>query len=119
MLLSELPMNPEANEKAKFLASIGAALIRCQTAERLMVACLSRVFPDGRIQSIEMFEQLEENFREQTLGQLIGELRERVGIDEAFNRLLSDFLDDRNTLVHIWEVLKGIEFLHLKGGLKS
>ena len=47
-----------------------------------------------------MFEQMEEELRGKTLGKLIGALRDRAGLHEGFNSLLSDFLDHRNTLVH-------------------
>jgi hypothetical protein len=101
MVLEQTFMTPQETEREKFfLASVGAALLRCQTAEQLMVVCLGRLYPDRPIQSAEMFEQMEEGLRNKTLGGLISELRKRVGLDEGFDSLLSDFLDRRNTLVH-------------------
>jgi hypothetical protein len=47
-----------------------------------------------------MLEEMEEELRGKTLGKLIGALRDRVGLSEGFDSLLSDFLSHRNTLVH-------------------
>lgn len=82
------------------LASVGAALISCQEAEKLIVYCLARLFPDQRIESVEMLQQIEEQNRRKMLGQLIGELRKRIDVHGEFDRLLSDFLKHRNALVH-------------------
>ncbi len=77
---------------------VGSAVICCQMAEKLIAFCLTRLFPDQPIQSVEMFEQLDK--RKAMLGPLICELRKRVGLDDGFDALLSDFLTHRNALVH-------------------
>jgi hypothetical protein len=96
-------MSAEKDESWESLkAAIGGALINCQGAERLIVVCLSYLFPnDEPVPSIETLQR-------KMLGKLIGELRKRVEPgDERFETLLSDFLEHRNTLVHDLGRIKG------------
>src|ERR1700720_1052162 len=80
--------------------NIGAALVACQTAEKLINVSLRSLFPKEPIRTVEMLDRLNEEYRRKTLGYFIRALRERVGIDEQFDALLGDFLEHRNTLVH-------------------
>ena len=81
-------------------AGIGAAVIGCQSAEKWMVLCLTLLFPDQPIESVEIFDRIEEQHRRKMLGQLVRELRKRVRLADEFEELLSDFLKHRNALVH-------------------
>ena len=64
-----MPMSAEKDESCESLcASVGGALIACQIAEKLIVVCLSQLFPDDEpVQSIELLQR-------KMLGKLIGEL---------------------------------------------
>lgn len=81
LVLCKNGMSTEEDQSWESLCSgVGAALIACQSAEKLVVFCLAHLFPDEPITSIEMLEQIDEqNRRKKMLGELIGELQKRVG----------------------------------------
>jgi hypothetical protein len=80
--------------------NIGAAIIGCQTVERLLNLSMQWLFPREPIRTVEMLDQLEQEGNRKTLGQFIRALRERVELAPDFDELLSNFLAHRNTLVH-------------------
>lgn len=96
-------------------ASIGAAVVACQGAEKLINLALQLLFPEEPIRTVEMLEQLEEQHRRKTLGYFIGALRERVGLAPEFDTLLREFLEHRNTLVHDLEREDGHTFTSRDG----
>ena len=76
---SQMRLSTEENESMESLyAGVGRALIGCQMAEKLIVYCLARRFPDQPIRSVEILERMDEQNRRKMHGQLIGELRKRV-----------------------------------------
>jgi hypothetical protein len=77
---------------------MGLALIFLQATEQLIRRCLTYVFPPGGVVTLEMLEQTEK--RKHTLGQFLCELRKRVDIDDQFDGVLDEFLENRNILIH-------------------
>src|SRR5438045_1953869 len=81
-------------------ANIGAALLACQTTEKLFNVSIMWLFPEQPHRTMEMIERMENELQRKTLGYFVRALRERVGLDPNFDQLLGDFLDHRNTLAH-------------------
>ena len=92
--------NAQIQNMRALCVNIGAAIIGCQTAEKLINLAMQWLFPKEPIRTVEMLEHLEEEHRRKTLGQFIYALRARVGLAPDFDALLGDFLEHRNTLVH-------------------
>jgi hypothetical protein len=90
----------ELNNLELLYAGIGGALVGCQIAEKWMVLCLTALFPGEPIESVEMFDQIDEQNRRKMVGRLIRELGKHVQLADEFEKLLSDFLKHRNALVH-------------------
>jgi hypothetical protein len=106
---------PRIEDIRTLCTNIGAALLGCQTAEKLINLSMQWLFPKEPIRTVEMLEQLEEQHRRKTLGQFIQALRERVGLAPEFDALLGDFLEHRNTLVHDLQRVPGHTFSTLDG----
>jgi len=93
-------MSTDEECDTEFLAEVGCALLSCQATEKVLAFCLTHLFPDKPTLSVEMLERSDKKKLKRMLGQLIGRLRERIDFPEVFDTELSNFLEDRNTLVH-------------------
>ena len=94
---------PEKDDPRRaLLARVGATLLRCQVAERHLKRCLVRVFPGERdeIVTLELLNRLERTHSPQTLGQLLGALRNSMDVAAGFDEKLKRFLANRNILAH-------------------
>jgi hypothetical protein len=75
-MFSSMSTEEEEGYNTEFYANVGSALMSCQSGEKLLAFCLTHVFPDDPILSVEMLERIDEKNRKRMLGQLIGGLRE-------------------------------------------
>jgi hypothetical protein len=74
---------------------IGQLLLMTQATERSISTLIGIIYPDGR-PSWQEIGKLNKN----TLGALIAKLKERIEMNDAFVRLLDEFLKERNMFVH-------------------
>jgi hypothetical protein len=93
-------MKTGSAEYDDMLASIGAAVVLCHTVESCMRMCLLWVFPGDTPRTMEMIEVQTKADQKRTIGQFVAKLRERVGVQEDFDEMLSRFIENRNKLIH-------------------
>lgn len=80
------------------LALVGVTLLATQTTEKMLSLCLTHILQvDGPL-TLETLDRLQN--RKQTVGQIIQRMRARIEIDERFDEILSEFLENRNLLAH-------------------
>jgi hypothetical protein len=86
-------------EQKHVLACVGLMILHIQVIEKLIHLCVSYVFPKTPLHELSAAALLEtaDALRDRTVGNLLPELRKRVGIDEEFENVLSKFLKMRNT----------------------
>lgn len=82
------------------LAAIAVALLLAQTAERVIRLCMTFVLQKSSPLTLEALEHQQSAERRKTLGYFLAELRKRADLAIGFDRLLEDFLEKRNILVH-------------------
>ncbi len=87
-------------EQKDVLMRIGAALVFVQSAEQVIRLCMIFVLQKDSPLTIEKLEKQTREERKKTLGYFLGELRKRADLDESFDALLEEFLEERNILVH-------------------
>ena len=89
-------------EQKHVLACVGFMILHMQVIEKLIHLCVAYVFPKTPLHKLSMAALLEtaDALRDRTVGNLLRELRKRVGIDEEFENVLQKFLKMRNTIVH-------------------
>src|SRR5438105_6374912 len=89
-------------EQKHVLACVGLMILHMQVIGKLIHLCVSYVFPKTPLHEISVVALLEtaDAMRNRTAGNLLIELRKRVGIDEEFENVLKKFLKMRNTIVH-------------------
>jgi hypothetical protein len=92
---------------------IGLALFITQATEQVMKMCLTYLFPDGGMNTVDILKKAQR--RKHTLGQIVIELRKRVGIDDNFDAILDEFLDKRNTLIHRLEDVPDLSLYSAQG----
>lgn len=97
-------MKPEQKD---ILMRVGAALIFVQSAERLIRTCMTFVLQKDEPLTLEKLERQTDAERKKTLGYFLAELRKRAALDEGFDKLLRDFLEQRNLLVHDVDSIPG------------
>jgi hypothetical protein len=108
--------SPKIGEpQREIMFRMGFALLITQTTEKLISTCLAYALPESGSVTLESLEK--DNNRKKTLGQFIVELRKRVDIDDQFDKVLSEFLDKRNVLIHRIDDVPGWS-LHNEEGLK-
>lgn len=89
------------NEEQKdILARIGIAVVLAQTAEQMIRLCMTYVLQKDSPLTYEALQRQVKEERRKTLGYFLARLRQRAELDEDFDALLNDFLEQRNTLVH-------------------
>ena len=94
-------------EQKQMLASMGVLLLHIQTLETIIRFCVTYVFHNKPSFSIEILKTQEKHIRNKTIGYLLHELRQRVGISDDFERVLNDFLQMRNMFVHNVDEIPG------------
>jgi hypothetical protein len=97
------------NEKDIFLV-VGAALLTCQIAERLLKFYLINFIPKVNPKTLEKLFSTEVSLRTATLGFALVELRKRIKVEPKFRETLDDFLSMRNKLAHSAAQIKGWDF---------
>jgi len=99
-------------EQKDALAAIGGALIIVQMAERMIKFCMGFVLPQDGSLTLETLESFKADEARGTLGYFLGQLRQRVEIDAAFDDRLREFLALRNRLAHNLSEVPGLGFDH-------
>jgi hypothetical protein len=81
-------------EQKHVLACVGLMILHMQLIEKLIHLSVSYVFPKTPLRELLMAALLEttDALRDRTVGNLLHELRKRVGIDEEFEKVLQKFL---------------------------
>src|SRR5207248_10756992 len=92
--------NAQIQNMRALCVNIGAAIIGCQTAAKLINLAMQWLFPKEPIRTVDMLEHLEEEHRRKTLGEFIYALRARGGRAPDLDALLGDCLEHGNTVVH-------------------
>ena len=87
-------------EQHELLATMGAALLQVQMAEKVIRLCMTIVLPRQTPLTLDSLQQQEESEQSKTIGYFLAELRKRTNIDASFDQLLKDFLKNRNDFVH-------------------
>lgn len=88
---------------------VGKAVAIIQTADRLLKGVLLLVFPGEEFNDLALMQKNEKLLNRATLGKLIRILRTRVVLHEHFDQILSQYLEDRNSLIHDWDEIDGWE----------
>ena len=87
-------------EQKDVLMRMGAALVFVQSTEQLIRLCMTLVLQKDSPLTLEKLEKQTREERRKTLGYFLSELRKRTDLDENFDTLLEEFLEERNILVH-------------------
>jgi len=83
------------------LTLMGLVLLQLQTAEKLIRFCMTFVFQKNSSPlTIDILKNQEQSERKKTIGFFLKELRKHVSIHESFDKLLVDFLNNRNDFIH-------------------
>lgn len=82
------------------LAWMGLLVWIMQTTEEIVDLVLTFVFRGKERLTLEVLERLERERRARTLGRLMKQMRDRVGINPALEDLLENFIEHRNQLTH-------------------
>jgi hypothetical protein len=72
----------------------------------MMRTCLTIVFQGDIPLTVESL-QAHQAAERKTIGYFVGKLRQRVGVREDFDELLTSFLERRNTLIHRADEIEG------------
>lgn len=100
-------MTPDQKD---LLAELGGTLLMIQTTERVLRLCMTFVLPKASPVTLELLRAQEKAERKSTLGYFLGELRKRVDVDPQLDRLLDEFLERRNMLVHRFSDVDGYSY---------
>lgn len=87
-------------EDKDVLVMIGVSVIASQTVEKAFETCLTYVIPGIKITCLDDLDRSIRMHNKNTLGKFIKNLRSRVDVDEGFDVFLSDYLSDRNKIIH-------------------
>lgn len=99
----------------ELLGFLGETLLHVQAAERQLQFCISYFFPGDKPKTIEEVEAQASAERKKTLGQLLRLMRERMPVNQLFDKELEEFVDDRNALVHRFLNVQGVNVQNVKG----
>lgn len=94
-------------EQKDVLMRMGAALLFVQTTEQLIRFCMTWVLQKDGPLTLEKLENQTRKEHLKTLGYFLNELRKRADLDENFDVLLEEFLEERNILVHSLDDIPG------------
>ena len=67
------------------------------------------VFPGKELNDLELLQKNGNKLDKATLGKLVTTLKSRVVLNDGFEKILTQYLTDRNSLVHNWDEVKGWE----------
>lgn len=95
------------SNKINTLAAIGTLVVVGQTAERLLDMILTFVIQDGEKLTLKRLIDVEKKHRRKTLGYFIREMKMRAEFDESIEDAFERFLENRNTLVHRFDKVRG------------
>lgn len=98
------------------LKTLGIAVLAGQGVERLMSTCLTFLFKDEPLETVEQLQSLLERYSKATLGQLLKALRKRVDLHPTFDDQLDRFLQNRNVISHRLHDVPGGLDLHSDEG---
>ena len=83
-------------EEEELLAQLGVTLILLQDLEQILCHCMKLVFGDKRIITVDEFLGPDR----WTLGAFVSHLRKTVILDESFEQMLNDLVEERNIFAH-------------------
>lgn len=94
-------------ELTDVLARMGGALVLAQAAEKALRLIMTFVLQKNPPLTIDNWSDRIETEERRTFGQFLSELKKRAGVDEGFDKLLTDFVTNRNRLVHDTDKIEG------------
>jgi hypothetical protein len=94
-------------EKKRILTWIGALIVGIQGTERIVDLVMTYVFQGKQKVTVQILERLEAQRQSRTLGRLVKVMQDRVGIHPAFDKLLENFVEHRNQLMHRLDDIPG------------
>jgi hypothetical protein len=80
LVVSDHRLNRIREARREVLLRMGLALLFVQTTEHLIETCLTYMFSEGGVLTLEML--LRSGQKKRTLGQFLTKLRKRVDLDE-------------------------------------
>lgn len=86
---------------------IGFTLTYIQSVERSISFVTTYVLQDGDPLILEKLNSIEEKERKKALGYFIGKIKERAQLAPPLEKLLADFLQNRNDFIHNHDKIPG------------
>ncbi len=86
---------------------IGFSLTYIQSVERSINFVTTYVLQDGDPLTLEKLNSIEERERKKALGYFIGKIKEKAQLAPPFEKLLADFLQNRNNFIHNHDKIPG------------
>jgi hypothetical protein len=114
ILRSYCMLNYDKEDK-DVLVMIGVSVIVAQTVEKAFEICLTHVIPKIEITCLDDLDRSIRMHNKDTLGNFIKHLKKRVDIDENFDTFLSDYLFDRNKIIHRVQDIDGWDISTIAG----
>lgn len=102
-------------QKRNLFALIGMTLSHVQLTESLINHTLLLVIQEGDGLDMEAFKKQNHLLNRKTLGQMVVILKKRVGLHEGLEELLTNFVQDRNTLAHNLGRVEGYDVATVQG----
>lgn len=93
----------------RLYSEVGKAVELIQLADRMFKSILLLVFPGKEFSDLDLFQKNEKHLDKATLGKLVKTLKLRVSLNDRFEAILDNYLNDRNSLVHNWDEIPNWE----------
>ena len=84
----------------RLYSEVGKAVALIQLADRTFKSILLLVFPGKEFSDLDLFQKNEKHLDKATLGKLVKTLKSRVSLNDRFEAILDNYLNDRNSLIH-------------------
>ena len=78
----------------------GVAVVQFQFLEQTLTACMAFVWPEKSEQMMAELESSDSIRRGETIGRMLSVLRKTINVQPNLDKRLSDFLENRNALIH-------------------
>jgi hypothetical protein len=78
----------------------GAAVVQFQFLEQTLTTCMAFVWPEKSEQMMAELESSDSILRGETIGRMLSVLRKTINVPPSLDNRLSDFLENRNALIH-------------------
>jgi hypothetical protein len=93
----------------RLYSEVGKAVELIQLADRTFKSILLLVFPGKEFSDLDLFQKNEKHLDKATLGKLVKTLKSRVSLNDRFEAILDNYLNDRNSLIHNWDEIPNWE----------